>query len=99
MIEGRLEEYRSLRSRLEEQILAIASSLDGRRFELQVPLKGLDLPPGGYAMLEDDGGQRLGQVLSMRLEHVDAAELGWEAGDDGRRSAAGSRSAPRTARA
>ena len=83
MIEGRLEEYRSLRSRLEEQILAIASSLDGRRFELQVPLKGLDLPPGGYAMLEDDGGQRLGQVLSMRLEHVDAAELGWEAGDDG----------------
>ena len=56
MIEGHLEEYRELRSRLEERILAIATSIDGRRFELQAPLQGLELPPGGYAMLEDDGG-------------------------------------------
>ena len=78
MIQDHLDEYRELRQRLEEQILAIATSVDGRRFELQAPLQGLDLPPGGYAMLEDANGRRLGQVLSMRLEQRDAAELGWE---------------------
>ena len=64
MIGGHLEEYRALRQQLEEEILAIASSVDGRRFELQAPLRGLELPPGGYAMLEDEHGSRLGQVLS-----------------------------------
>jgi DNA helicase HerA-like ATPase len=78
MIEDHLDEYRALRQRLEDQILAIATSVDGRRFELQAPLQRLDLPPGGYAMLEDANGSRLGQVLSMRLEQRDAAELGWE---------------------
>ena len=83
MIQDHLDEYRNLRQRLEEQILAIATSVDGRRFELQAPLQGLDLPPGGYAMLEDANGSRLGQVLSMRLQQRDAAELGWE-GSGGR---------------
>jgi uncharacterized protein len=83
MIEDHLEEYRALRRQLEERILAIATSLDGRRFELQAPLDGLDLPPGGYAMLEHGGSRRLGQVLSMRLEHVDAAEVGWEQSGSG----------------
>jgi uncharacterized protein len=78
VIDDHLDEYRELRRRLEEEILAIATSVDGRRFELQAPLKGLDLPPGGYAMLEDANGSRLGQVLSVRLEQRDAAELGWE---------------------
>jgi uncharacterized protein len=78
VIEDHLEEYRALRSRLEERILAIATSVDGRRFELQAPLQGLNLPPGGYAVLESDGTSRLGQVLSLRLEQVDAAEVGWE---------------------
>ena len=82
MIESHLDEYRALRSSLEERILAIATSVDGRRFELQAPLQGLDLPPGGYVILESDGASRLGQVLSLRLEQVDAAEVGWEGGDD-----------------
>ena len=30
-------------------------------------------------MLEHDGTSRLGQVLALRLEQVDAAEVGWEA--------------------
>ena len=100
MIEDHLDEYRALRQRLEEQILAIATSVDGRRFELQAPLQGLDLPPGGYAMLEDANGSRLGQVLSMRLEQRDAAELGWE-GTGGRPHGPqqAQRSAPRTVRA
>ena len=97
MIESHLDEYRALRSSLEERILAIATSVDGRRFELQAPLQGLDLPPGGYAILESDGASRLGQVLSLRLEQVDAAEVGWE-GE--RRRAVGAQQArdPRGAR-
>jgi hypothetical protein len=79
VIQSHLDEYRALREQLEEQILAIATSVDGRRFELQAPLRGLELPPGGYAVLEDEAGSRLGQVLSLRLEQRDAAELGWEA--------------------
>ena len=82
MIEGHLEEYRALRSSLEERILPIATSLEGRRFELQAPV-GLALSPGGYVMLEGDGEPRLGQVLSERLEQVDAAEVGWEQGGEG----------------
>jgi DNA helicase HerA-like ATPase len=68
-----LQDYRMLRDRLEANILAIATSVDGRGFEFQVPL-ALDIPSGGYVML----GDRLGQVLSLRLERVDAAEVGWE---------------------
>ena len=83
MIESQLDEYRALRSSLEERILAMASSVDGRRFELQAPLRGLELPPGGYAMLESGGTARLGQVLSLRLDHVDAAEVGWEGSGGG----------------
>ena len=63
MIDDHLDEYRALRTRLEERILAIATSIDGRRFSLQAPLQGLELPPGGYAILEHDGTKRLGQVL------------------------------------
>jgi DNA helicase HerA-like ATPase len=83
MIEDHLDEYRALRSSLEERILAIATSVDGRRFSLQAPLKGLELPPGGYAMLESGDTRRLGQVLSLRLEETDAAEVGWEGTEGG----------------
>jgi hypothetical protein len=75
----RLGEYRELRAELERNILPIATSIDGRRFELQAPLEGMALPPGGYAML----GDRLAQVLSTRLEHHDAAEVGWESAGGG----------------
>ena len=75
-------------------------SVDGRRFELQAPLQGLDLPPGGYVMLESDGASRLGQVLSLRLEQVRRGRGGVGGRRTARRRcAAGSRSARRAARA
>ncbi len=83
MIDDHLDEYRALRTRLEERILAIATSVDGRRFSLQAPLQGLELPPGGYAILESGDTKRLGQVLSVELEQVDAAEVGWESSGGG----------------
>ena len=57
-----LEEYRELRSRLEANILPLATSVDGRSFDFQAPLHGLMLPPGGYAILEHGTGERLAQV-------------------------------------
>jgi Helicase HerA, central domain len=78
-----LEQYRELRSRLEANILPLATSVDGRSFDFQAPLHGLVLPPGGYAILEHGTGERLAQVLSVRLDHTDAAEVGWEGSGDG----------------
>jgi hypothetical protein len=77
-----LEDYRALRAQLEGSVLALATSVDGRSFEFQAPLHGLMLPPGGYAMLEHGTGERLAQVLSVRLDRIDAGEVGWEASGD-----------------
>jgi hypothetical protein len=80
-LEHHLGEYRSLRDALEHQILPLASSVDGRTFTFHAPLHALELPLGGYAMLEDGAEGRLGQVLALRLDHVDAAEVGWGGGE------------------
>jgi DNA helicase HerA-like ATPase len=73
-----LAEYRALRAELEASVLPLATSVDGRTFEFQASLHELGLPPGGYAMLEHATGDRLAQVLSVGLQRVDAAEIGWE---------------------
>jgi hypothetical protein len=73
-----LQEYRALRASLEANILPIATSVDGRGFEFQAPM-ALDIPSGGYVML----GDRLGQVLSLRMDRIDAAEVDWEAAGGG----------------
>jgi uncharacterized protein len=39
-------EFRSLRRALEEEILPLATSVDGRRFSFQASLHGLTLQPG-----------------------------------------------------
>ena len=54
----------------------LASSVDGRRFELQAALDGLALQAGGYVVLETGGAGRLGQVLTLQIARVDAAEDG-----------------------
>ena len=65
-VEAQLAEYRSLRRELEQAILPLAGSVDGRRFSLQASLHGLAFETGGYVVLEsDDGGRRFGQVLSL----------------------------------
>jgi DNA helicase HerA-like ATPase len=79
--EQHLAEYRDLRRRLEENVLGLATSIDGRRFEFQASLYATGLGPGSYVMLEHDSGERLGQVLSVGMTHLDAAEVGWDSGD------------------
>ena len=75
-VQASLEEYRALREALETALLPLATSVDGRRFNFQVSLHGLELEPGGYVAIEGDGVTRLGQLLSLELRQQDAAAPG-----------------------
>jgi uncharacterized protein len=70
-----LEEYRGLREALEASILPLATSVDGRRFEYQASLKGLNLEAGGYVALDAGGETRLGQLLSLEMDQLEAGAL------------------------
>jgi uncharacterized protein len=70
-----LEEYRGLREALEASILPLATSVDGRRFNYQASLHGLDLEAGGYVVLDADGTTRLGQLLSLEMEQQETGAL------------------------
>ena len=43
-----LDRYRAVRRQLEERILPLATSVDGRRFSYQASLHGLELQAGSY---------------------------------------------------
>jgi uncharacterized protein len=68
-------EFRALRRQIEASILPLATSVDGRRFELQASLHGLELQTGGYVVLESDEVRRLGQVTALELLRVDGSEV------------------------
>jgi uncharacterized protein len=70
-----LDSFRETRRELEASVLPLATSVDGRRFVFQASLHGLELQAGGYAVLDHDGAQRLGQVLSLELDQQLAGEL------------------------
>ncbi len=71
----RAAEYRELRRRLEEAVLPLATSVDGRAFEFQAPLHDLDLEVGGYVVLEGPSATHLGQVLTLELGHLESDEF------------------------
>jgi len=70
-----IEEYRELRDALETSVLPLATSVDGRRFEFQASLHGLELEAGGYVALDAGGDILLGQVASLRMEQHEAGAL------------------------
>jgi DNA helicase HerA-like ATPase len=70
-----LQEYRGLREEIETSILPLATSVDGRRFQFQASLHGLELEAGGYVALEGGGEARLGQLLSLGLEQRETGAL------------------------
>ena len=70
-----LEEFRGLREALEASVLPLATSVDGRRFEYQASLHGLELEAGGYVVLDAGGESRLGQVLSLEMEQRETSTL------------------------
>ena len=70
-----LERFRAVRRSLEEAVLPLATSLDGRRFTFQASLHGLELQLGGYVVIEDGDRRGFGQVLDLSLEHASGTEL------------------------
>jgi DNA helicase HerA-like ATPase len=75
-VQASLEEYRETREALEAAVLPLATSVDGRRFNFQVSLHGLELEPGGYVAIEGGGSVRLGQLQSLELRHQDTTAPG-----------------------
>jgi DNA helicase HerA-like ATPase len=65
--------YRNVREQIERETLPLATSVDGRAFEVQASLHDLALRRGGYVVLENDRGSWLGQIteLSSRSVRVD----------------------------
>ena len=64
-VQGSLDRYRAVRQRLEEEILPLATSVDGRRFTYQASLHGLQLQAGSYVALEQGSERRLGQIVTL----------------------------------
>jgi uncharacterized protein len=71
-LDRRLSEYRTLRHDLEQAVVPMATSVDGRRFEFQASLHGLALQAGGYV---DLGGGRLGQVITLETATAEGPDL------------------------
>ncbi|MFC5262708.1 ATP-binding protein [Kribbella qitaiheensis] len=71
----RITDFRAARRVIERGVLPLASSVDGSRFEFQASLVDLALQAGGYVVLETGGAGRLGQVLTLQIARVDAAEV------------------------
>jgi len=53
---------------------AVATSLDGRRFAFEAPLRGSVFQPGGYVAIGGDGGA-LGQVHDVELTRRDGVRV------------------------
>jgi uncharacterized protein len=75
-VQEALAEYRSVREALEQAVLPLATSVDGRRFGFQTALNDLELEAGGYVTIEGRGADRLGQVLSLELVSDDVTGPG-----------------------
>jgi DNA helicase HerA-like ATPase len=75
LMEQPLERFRAVRRELEAAVLPLATSIDGRRFSFQASLHHLELRLGGYVVLEYDGRERLGQILTLDLDQREGTEL------------------------
>src|SRR4051812_4165944 len=65
---GGLVAYRSLRRELEDAVLPLAGSLDGRRFTFQASVHDHQVMLGGYVRIQAADRLRLGQVTSLRTD-------------------------------
>ena len=74
---ARVAHFRDLRRSVEANVLALATSVDGQRFEFQASLTSLELRIGGYVVLETGAGDRFGQITSLEVMRTEAGEVGW----------------------
>jgi DNA helicase HerA-like ATPase len=75
-LQAGLDRYRAVRLRLEQQVLPLATSVDGRRFSYQASLHGLALQPGSYVALEQGSELRLGQIVTLGVAQRPSLEIG-----------------------
>jgi len=75
-VQESLDRYRAVRERLEERILPLATSVDGRRFSYQASLHGLAFQAGSYVALERGSERRLGQIVTLEIARREGLELG-----------------------
>ncbi len=81
-LDARLEAYRSLRRELEQAVVPLATSVDGRRFTFQASLHDLAFQSGGYVVLENGSEPRLGQVITLESASREGPELAVNLADD-----------------
>ena len=74
-LRGSLDRYRAVRQQLEEEILPLATSVDGRRFSYQASLHGLELQPGSYVVLAQGSESRLGQIVTLGMGRHQGPDL------------------------
>ncbi len=67
---AQLASFREARRELEASVLPLATSIDGRRFSFQASLHDLQLQIGGYVVLQDEGGARFGQIITLDLDRL-----------------------------
>ena len=72
-----LAAFRDLRKQLESNVLPLAGSVDGRRFEFQASLESLDFRVGGYIVVHSEGRSQLGQILGLGASQIDAGDVRW----------------------
>ena len=75
-VKAGLDRYRDVRRQLEEQVLPLATSVDGRRFTYQTSLYGLAVQAGSYVALEQGSERRLGQIVTLEISRRPTLELG-----------------------
>lgn len=73
-VEAEVDVGRELRQRLESSVPALATSLDGRRFQFQAPID-IELQVGGYVQLARGDRTVLGQIIELRLDRQDSTEV------------------------
>ncbi|MGM0386435.1 MAG: ATP-binding protein [Actinomycetota bacterium] len=71
-----LATFRRVREEVERSVLPLATSVDGASFTVQASLHDLELARGGYVVLEDGRGTRLGQVTGLAVETMSASIAG-----------------------
>ena len=74
---GRLAEFRALRHAIEANVLAIATSVDGRDFTFQAPLRAARAADGRVRRAADARRSLARQVHALEVARVDSGEIRW----------------------
>lgn len=75
-LSAQMAEYRRTREQIERGVLPLATSIDGRSFQVQASLYDLPLRRGGYVVLEGETASWLGQITELGAQPTTASVPG-----------------------